>query len=76
MLSKIKTYALAVLGATAAFGLFMWQMTRANFKSAQLKGEKKAREVEKKAVSGMINDLDKENEIKNDDTTDRKSFLD
>ena len=76
MLSKLKTYALAVLGAIAAFTLFMWQITRANFKSAQLKGEKKARAVEKKAIDGMINDLDKENEIKNDDTTDRSKFLD
>lgn len=76
MLSKIKTYALAALGALSAFALFMWQMTRANFKSAQLKGEKKAREVETKATEKMVEGLENEDKIKNDNTVDRKSFLD
>ena len=76
MLSKIKTYALAALGAISAFALFMWQMTRANFKSAQLKGEKKARETESKATTAIIEGIGKEDEIKNDKSTDRKSFLD
>jgi len=76
MLSKLKTYALAILGAIAAFGLFMWQLTRANYKAAELKGEKAARETENKATTAIITGVSKENEIQNDNTTDRKSFLD
>lgn len=66
MLSKLKTYALAILGAVAAFGLFMWQMTRANFKSAELKGQKKARKVERDAHEEMIDGLETEQKEIND----------
>jgi hypothetical protein len=76
MLSKLKTYAMIALGAVTAFALFMWQFTRANFKAAELKGEKAAREVENKSSDAMIGGLENEEKIKNDATTDRKSFLD
>ena len=76
MLSKLKTYALAILGAVAAFGLFMWQMTRANFKAAELKGQKAARDTERKAVETMIDGMEAENDIKKDNTTNRDNFLD
>lgn len=74
MLSKIKTYALAVLGAIAAFALFMWQMTRANFKSAQLKGEKKAREVENKDAKATREGLQNEAKVLDDDNIDADHF--
>ena len=76
MLSNLKTYALAILGALAAFGLFMWQMTRANFKAAELKGQKAARDTERKAVEIMIDGMEAENEIKKDNSTNRGKFLD
>ena len=76
MLSKIKTYALAILGAIASFGMFMWQMTRAKHEKALKRGIEEAREIENKATDKMINGLEAENEIKNDKSTDRKSFLD
>ena len=75
MLSKLKTYALAILGVLAAFAGFMWQMTRASNLKAQVKREKAARTTEKKAVTEIIDGIEKENEIKNDNTTDRNSFL-
>ncbi len=61
--------AVGVLAAVA-----MWY--RGNLKSAQLKGSEKARETEKKAVDAMIEGMDKENEIKADNNTDRSKFLD
>ena len=76
MLSKIKTYALAALGAVSAFALFMWQMTRGNFNKAKLKGEKKARQTESKATKKLVEGLENEDKIKNDKSTNRKSFLD
>ena len=48
MLSTIKTYALAVLGAIAAFGMFMWQLMRAKHANAVRKGVEQARKVERK----------------------------
>jgi len=75
MLNKLKTYALVILGVFAAFAGFMWQMTRANFKAAELKGQKKARKVENKAQDAMIEGLDNENKIQADRTTNRDNFL-
>ena len=76
MLSKLKLYALIALGVLTAFFGFMWQLTRANYKGAQLDGEKAARDVENKASTAIITGVSKENEIQNDNSTDRKSFLD
>lgn len=76
MLSKLKTYSIAILGALAAFAGFMWQMTRAKHEKALKDGIEEARETEKKATEAMIEGVNKENEIKNDNTTDRTSFLD
>ena len=64
------------LGAFAAFAGFMWQMTRANFKAAELKGQKAARDTERKAVETMIDGMEAENEIKKDNSTNRDNFLD
>ena len=75
MLSKLKTYALAVVGVLAAVFGFMWQMTRAKHERALKRGIEEAREVENKATDAMINGLEKENEIKNDNSTDRGNFL-
>lgn len=75
MLSKLKTYAIAILGALAALGMFMWQMMRAKHEKALKQGIQDAREVENKATDAMINGLEKENEIKNDNSTDRDNFL-
>lgn len=60
ILGKIKTYALAVLGAIAAFGMFMWQFTRANYQKAKLKGVERARETENKATDALIKGLEDE----------------
>lgn len=75
MLSKLKTYALAVVGVLAAVFGFMWQMPRAKHERALKRGIEEAREVENKATDAMINGLEKENEIKNDNSTDRGNFL-
>ncbi len=76
MLGTIKNYLLA--GLAVAVGLLAaaaaWY--RGNLKSAQLKGEKRAREVEGKATDAMIDGLEKENEIKNAKSTDRTKFFD
>jgi hypothetical protein len=74
MLSKIKAYALVVLGAIAAFGMFMWQFTRANYAKAKLKGSERARKTENKATEGMIDDLNKENKVTG--SVDDGKFLD
>lgn len=76
MLSKIKASFTAILGALAAFGLFMWQMTRANSAKAEVKREKTARATEKKATDAIIKGVEKENEIKNSNIIDRRTFLD
>jgi hypothetical protein len=75
MLSKLKTYAIAILGALAAFAGFMWQMTRAKHERALKRGIQDARKVENKATDAMIEGLEKEDEIKNDNSTDRDKFL-
>jgi len=76
MLSKLKTYAIAILGALAAFAGFMWQMTRAKHDKALKRGIQDAREVENKATDAMLEGLEAENEIKNDNSTNRDKFLD
>jgi len=76
MLSKLKTYALAALGVLAAVFGFMWQMTRAKHERALKQGIQDAREVENKATDAMIDGLEAENEIKNDNSTNRDKFLD
>lgn len=76
MFSTIKTYALAILGAFAAFAGFMWQMTRAKHEKALKRGIEEAREVENKADDAMINGLEKEDEIKSNNAVDRSKFLD
>lgn len=76
MLGKLKTYALAILGVLAAVFGFMWQMTRAKHEKALKRGIEEAREVENKATDAMIEGLENEEQIKNDNNIDRKSFLD
>jgi len=76
MFSTIKNYLLAGLAVLVGLLAAVASYYRANLKSAQLKGEKRAREVEGKGIDAMIDGLEAENEIKNDKTTDRKSFLD
>jgi len=76
MISKLKAYGLALLGVLAAVFAALFYRERANYKGAQLDGEKAAREVENKATDAMIEGLEAENEIKNDNTTNRDKFLD
>ena len=76
MLSNLKNYLLAGLAVAVGLLAAVASWYRANLKSAQLKGEKKARKVEKKAVEAMVEGLDNEDKIKNDTAVDRKSFLD
>jgi len=66
MLSKIKTYAIAALAVIAGVLAALWQYQRAAFANARLKGEKRVRKTEKKAVNAMIAGLENENEVKND----------
>ena len=76
MLGKIKTYALAALGAIAAFGLFMWQMTRAKHERALKRGIEEARGAENKATDAMVSGLENEQQAAKDakNNTDRSDF--
>jgi len=76
MLSSIKTYALAALGILSAVLAALWQYQKAKFKSAQLKGVEKAREVESKAADELIKGVENENKIQADNAVDRSKFLD
>lgn len=60
ILSKLKTYALAILGLFAAFAGFMWQMTRAKHEKALKDGIEEAREIEHEAQDQLNKDLKKE----------------
>lgn len=74
LIANIKNYALIVLGALAAFGMFMWQMTRARLSSAKLKGEKRARKTEQKDIKATIEGLENENKIINSGDIDPDHF--
>jgi len=76
MLRTIKNYLLAGLAVVTGILAALWQYQKAKFAKASLRGSEKARETEQKATDAIIKGMEKENEIKNDDTTDRKSFLD
>ncbi len=60
MLSKVKVYALAILGVVAAVFGFMWQLTRAKHEKALKNGVEKARKTEQKATGAMIEGLENE----------------
>lgn len=72
----MKSKLIALLGFISAVFAVLFYRERANYKEAQLEGEKAAREVENKASNEMIKGVEKENEIQNDNSTNRKSFLD
>jgi hypothetical protein len=76
MFSTIKNYLLAGLAVAVGLLAAVASWYRANLKSAQLKGEKRARKAENKATDAMIDGLEAENEIKDDNSTDRSKFLD
>jgi hypothetical protein len=76
MFSTIKNYLLAGLAVAVGVLAAIASWYRASLASAKLKGEKRAREVENKATDAMIDGLEKENEIKDDNSTDRNKFLD
>lgn len=76
MFSAIKNYLLAGLAVAVGLLAAIASWYRASLKSAQLKGFEKARKTEEKAVDAMIDGIDKENEIKADNNTDRSKFLD
>lgn len=72
----MKSKLIALLGFISAVFAVLFYRERANYKEAQLEGEKAAREVENKASTAIIKGVEKENEIQDDNSTDRKSFLD
>lgn len=76
MLSKLKLYALAVLGALAAVFGFLWQMSRAGRIKDKLKGVAKARKVERDAHEALVDGLENESkEVENaKNTSDRSGF--
>lgn len=76
MFSTIKNYLLAGLAVLVGLLAAVASYYRANLKSAQLKGEKRARKVEGKATDAMLKGLEAESEIKDDNSTDRDKFLD
>ena len=67
MLSKLKTYVIAVLGVISAvfFGLFYRE--KAKHEKAVRKGVEKAREVEKNATEALLEGLENEGKITIDD---------
>ena len=60
MLSKLKVYALAILGVIAAVFGFMWQLTRAKHEKALKNGVEQARKTEQKATNAMVEGLENE----------------
>lgn len=72
----MKAKLIAFLAFVSAVFAALFYRERANYKEAQLDGERRARKVENKATDAMINGLEKENEIKSDNTTSRDKFLD
>jgi len=76
MFDTIKNYLLAGLAVAVGLLAAIASWYRANLKSAQLKGEKRARKVEGEATDAMIEGLEAENEIKDDNSTNRDKFLD
>ena len=72
----MKAKLIALLGFISAVFAALFYRERANYKGAQLDGEKAAREVENKATNAMVEGLDSEEKIKNDKSTDRSNFLD
>jgi len=76
MLSSIKAYVMAALAVAVGVLAALWQYSRASHANDKLAGEKASREVENKANDAMIDGLEKEDEIKNNNTIDRSKFLD
>ncbi len=76
MFSTIKNYLLAGLAVLVGLLAAAAAWYKASLESAQLKGEKRARKVESKAADAMIKGLEAENEIKDNNSTDRDKFLD
>jgi len=72
----VKSKLIALLGFISAVFAALFYRERANYKEAQLDGEKAARKVENKATDAMTEGLEKENEIQNDNSTNRDKFLD
>lgn len=75
-LSTIKTYLLAGLAVLSGVLAALWQYQRAAFKSAALKGVKKARKTERKAVENMVEGLKNEQKAESDakNNTSRTDF--
>jgi len=67
MLDKLKAYALAALGVLAAVFAALFYRERANYKEAQLEGEKAAREVEQKDIKATMEGLQNEAKILDSD---------
>ena len=68
MFSTIKNYALAALAVISGILAALWQYQRAKFKSAQLDGVEKARDIERKATDAMTEGLANESkEVKHSD---------
>jgi hypothetical protein len=65
--STIKTYAIAALAVISGILAALWQYQRAKFKSAQLDGVEKAREVEQKDIKATIEGMENENKAVNSD---------
>ena len=72
----MKAKLIAVLAFISAVFAALFYRERANYKGAQLKGEKAARDTERKAVETMIDGMEAENDIKKDNSTNRDNFLD
>lgn len=60
MLSKLKVYALAALGALSALFAILFYRGKAKHEQAVREGIEKARETEKKAVNAMVDGLKEE----------------
>lgn len=71
----MKSKLIALLGFLSAVFAALFYRERANYKEAQLDGEKAAREVENKAQDAMIGGLENEAKITQDNTApDRNHF--
>ncbi len=74
MFSTIKNYLLAGLAVLTGILAALWQYQRAKFKSAQLDGSEKAREVERKDAKATQEGLQNEAKVIDDNDIDPDHF--
>jgi len=66
MLSKIKDYAIAILGIIASIAIALMYRSKAKYEGAMRKGVEQVIETERKATEAMVKGLDREKKARDD----------